>query len=92
MRARCLLFDMRCHLHFVKIFLPGVMVVITFAMATSVLNISPPAEFSPERGDNPDKFHLWRTNSGCDCFFTYDPRGADEWLFHYGSRLETNWQ
>jgi hypothetical protein len=40
--------------------------------------------------NNPDKFHLVATNSTYNYGFTYDPRAADEWLFHGGPGLNTN--
>jgi hypothetical protein len=35
--------------------------------------------------DNPDKFYLQATSSSFNYAFTYDPRAADEWLFHNGN-------
>ena len=43
-----------------------------------------------EVNDNPDKFYLFATNSSYNCTFTYDPRAADEWLFHTGGPVNTN--
>ena len=40
--------------------------------------------------NNPDKFYLCATNSAYDYHFTYDPRAADEWLFHTGGPLSAN--
>jgi hypothetical protein len=47
----------------------------------------------PERGQpadtgrNPQEFFLWATNSSFSYSFRYDPRAADEWLFHSGAWL-----
>jgi hypothetical protein len=78
---------MKCQTYFVKMILSGALLAMVFATAINVLKISP-VEFP--RGNNPDKFYLWRTNSSCDCFFTYDPRAADEWLFHTGGGMESS--
>jgi rubredoxin len=43
-----------------------------------------------EVGNNPDKFYLRATNSAYDCRYIYDPRAADEWLFHTGGLAVTN--
>ena len=40
--------------------------------------------------DNPDRFHLWATNSSYGYAFTYDPHAADAWLFRTVGRLNTN--
>ena len=37
--------------------------------------------------NNPQDFFLWATNSSFSYSFRYDPRAADEWLFHSGTRL-----
>jgi len=61
------------------------------AVLVAVTDILQSSRITPNhRGDNPDKFYLWKTNSSCDYFFNYDPRAADEWLFHTGGRTETN--
>jgi hypothetical protein len=36
---------------------------------------------------NPQDFFLWATNSSFSYSFRYDPRAADEWLFHSGAWL-----
>jgi hypothetical protein len=38
-------------------------------------------------GNNPQDFFVWATNSNFSYSFRYDPRAADEWLFHSGARL-----
>ena len=38
-------------------------------------------------GINPQDFFVWATNSSFSYSFRYDPRAADEWLFHSGARL-----
>lgn len=38
-------------------------------------------------GNNPQDFFVWATNSSFSYSFRYDPRAADEWLFHSGARL-----
>jgi hypothetical protein len=38
-------------------------------------------------GNNPQDFFAWATNSSSSYSFRYDPRAADEWLFHFGARL-----
>ena len=40
--------------------------------------------------NNPDKFHLWATNSSYGYTFTYDPHAADAWLFRTVGPLNTN--
>ena len=40
--------------------------------------------------NNPDKFRVSVGNNTSTCFFTYDPRAADEWLFQTGGALETD--
>ena len=64
------------------------------AVAVAVLSVNR-SQFSAaprasEAGDNPDKFHLVATNSAYNYSFTYDPRAADEWLFHTGGLAATN--
>ena len=36
---------------------------------------------------NPQDFFVWATNSSFSYSFRYDPRAADEWLFHSGAWL-----
>jgi len=36
---------------------------------------------------NPQDFFLWATNLSFAYSFRYDPRAADEWLFHSGAWL-----
>lgn len=36
---------------------------------------------------NPQDFFVWASNSSFSYSFRYDPRAADEWLFHSGARL-----
>src|ERR1035441_4057335 len=36
---------------------------------------------------NPQDFFVWATNSSISYSFRYDPRAADEWLFHSGAWL-----
>jgi hypothetical protein len=43
-----------------------------------------------EPDNNPDKFHLWTTNSSYGYTFTYDPHAADAWLFRTGVPKNTN--
>jgi hypothetical protein len=38
-------------------------------------------------GSNPQDFFMWATNSSYSYSFRYDPRAADEWLFHSGAWL-----
>ncbi len=40
--------------------------------------------------DNPDKFHLWTTNSSYGYAFTYDPHAADVWLFRTVGPFNSN--
>ena len=37
--------------------------------------------------NNPQDFFVTATNSEFRAYFRYDPRAADEWLFHSGARL-----
>lgn len=43
-----------------------------------------------EPDNNPDKFHLWATNSSYGYTFTYDPHAADAWLFRTGVPVNRN--
>ena len=38
-------------------------------------------------GNNPQDFFVTATSSQFRAYFRYDPRAADEWLFHSGARL-----
>lgn len=38
-------------------------------------------------GDNPQDFFVCARSSAVGAYFRYDPRAADEWLFHSGARL-----
>lgn len=38
-------------------------------------------------GDNPQDFFVSAAPSAFQAYFRYDPRAADEWLFHSGARL-----
>ncbi|HXE42218.1 MAG TPA: hypothetical protein VN516_04250 [Candidatus Baltobacteraceae bacterium] len=46
--------------------------------------------YSNETNNNPHKFHLVFTTNSLDYSITYDPRAADEWLFHAGGLIQTN--
>jgi len=41
----------------------------------------------PIATNNPQDFFLWGNNSSVSYSFRYDPRAADEWLFHSGAWL-----
>ncbi len=36
---------------------------------------------------NPQDFYAWASNASFSYSFRYDPRAADEWLFHSGAWL-----
>lgn len=65
--------------------LPASMLAVATVIFIALVNSKPPAELrTGEINNNPDKFHLCISNFTCECEFTYDPRAADEWLFHTG--------
>jgi len=67
----------------------GVLVTILLVVATFHFNISSGVQ-NGEINNNPDKFHLWATNSAYVYTFTYDPLAADQWLFRTGGSTNTN--
>jgi hypothetical protein len=62
--------------------LPAMLVLIASGIAVNKLAKSrPPVNV----GINPQDFFVFATNSSYIASFRYDPRAADEWLFHFGS-------
>ena len=66
-----------------------VLVTILLVVASFHFNISSDVQ-KGEFNNNPDKFHLWATNSSYTYTFTYDPLAADQWLFRTGGSTNTN--
>jgi hypothetical protein len=69
--------------------LPAALLLAVALAILSPAGVKPPAARTPP-DDNPHKFHLVFTSSNYDYSITYDPRAADEWLFHSGVLLQTN--
>jgi hypothetical protein len=67
----------------------GALVAIFLAVASFHFDISGDVQ-KREINNNPDKFHLWATNSSYVYTFTYDPLAADQWRFETGGFIVTN--
>ena len=69
--------------------IPGLLVAVFCVVVPGYLKLTGNVRME-EPDDNPDKFHLWTTNSSYGCSFIYDPHAADAWLFRTGVHVNTN--
>jgi hypothetical protein len=58
-----------------------------FFAAVIVVSRGPKNGQRSNASNNPQDFFVWATNSSFSYSFRYDPRAADEWLFHCGAWL-----
>jgi len=77
----------RVQWNYVLAFLPLFILAVAIIAGRSFRKLSSAAPKNP--GNNPQDFFVWATNSNFSYSFRYDPRAADEWLFHSGARLFT---
>jgi len=82
---------MKCGSHLAKCLLLAPALVIPVAVFITLVTPRPPAELRmKEINDNPENFFLRIGKSNYDYGFIYNPRVADEWLFHTGGPVRTN--
>jgi hypothetical protein len=77
---------MKCDLHLQRhqyLLLP-----LLFFVAVAILaSMQSESEHLNNVSSNPQDFFVWATTSSVIYSFRYDPRAADEWLFHSGAWL-----